>query len=73
MVPPRPAILAFAGHAIGLPFLRAVNPAEADAFRARVVQDFNGVAVEDGDDEGGGRSQQRRSYWWGKVGSPRTA
>ena len=30
--------------------LRAVNPTEADTLRVGVVQDFNGVAVEDGDD-----------------------
>ena len=34
----------------GLAFLRAIDPAEADAFRVLVVQDFEGVAVEDGDD-----------------------
>ena len=33
-----------------LAFLRAVDPAEADALRVLVVQDFDGVAVEDGDD-----------------------
>ena len=37
----------------GLAFLRAVNPAEADAFRMLIVQDFDGVAVEDGDDGAG--------------------
>ncbi len=37
----------------GLAFLRAIDPAEADAFRVLVVQDFDGVAVEDGDDEAG--------------------
>ena len=31
-------------------YLRAVDPAEAYAFSAAVVQDFDGVAVEDGDD-----------------------
>jgi len=36
--------------AIGLPFLRAVDSAEADAFGMVVVQHFDGVAVEDGDD-----------------------
>ncbi len=36
--------------AIGLAFLRAVDPAEADAFGFVVVQDFNGVAVDHGDD-----------------------
>jgi hypothetical protein len=30
-----------------LAFLRAVDPAEADACRVLVVQDFEGVAVED--------------------------
>jgi hypothetical protein len=35
--------------AIGLAFLGAVNPAEADAFRVSVVQNFDRVAVEDGD------------------------
>ena len=37
----------------GLAFLRAVDAAEADAFRVLVVQDFDGVAVEDGDDGAG--------------------
>ena len=49
--------------AIGLAFLRAVDAAEADAFRVVVVQDFDGVAVEDA----GGLSQEiagRRM--WGK-------
>jgi hypothetical protein len=32
-----------------LAFRRAVDPAEADRFRVLVVQDFEGVAVEDGD------------------------
>ena len=39
--------------AVGLAFLRAVDAAEADAFRVVVVQDFDGVAVEDGDDGAG--------------------
>jgi hypothetical protein len=34
-----------------LAFLRAVDAAEADTFRVLVVQDFEGVAVEDGNDE----------------------
>jgi hypothetical protein len=34
----------------GLAFFRAVDPAEADAFRKLVVQDFERVPVEDGDD-----------------------
>jgi hypothetical protein len=33
--------------AIVLDFLRAVDPADADAFRVLVAQDFDGVAVED--------------------------
>jgi hypothetical protein len=36
-----------------LAFLRAVDAAEADAFRVVVVQHFEGVAVEDGDDGAG--------------------
>ena len=35
--------------AVGLALLRAVDPAEADAFRALVVQDLYGVAIEDED------------------------
>ena len=34
----------------GLAVLRAVDDAEADAVRVGVVQDFDGVAVEDEDD-----------------------
>ena len=37
----------------GLAFLRAVDATEADTFSVSVVQDFNRVAVEDGDDEAG--------------------
>lgn len=37
----------------GLLFLRTIDAAEADAFRVLVVQDFEGVAVEDGDDGAG--------------------
>jgi hypothetical protein len=33
-----------------LTFLRAVDAAEADAFRLLVRQNFDGIAVEDGDD-----------------------
>jgi hypothetical protein len=33
-----------------LAFLRAVDPAKADAFSFTIVQDFEGVTVEDGDD-----------------------
>jgi hypothetical protein len=44
---------------VDLAFLRAVNPAETDAFRVLVVQDFDGVAVENGDDLAG---EIRREY-----------
>jgi hypothetical protein len=36
--------------AVGLALLRAVDAAEADVFRKLVVQNFERVAVEDGDD-----------------------
>jgi hypothetical protein len=36
-----------------LAFLRAVDAAETDTLRVGVVQDFDGVAVEDGDDGAG--------------------
>ena len=36
-----------------LALLGAVDPAEADAFRVVIMQDFDGVAVEDGDDGAG--------------------
>jgi hypothetical protein len=43
--------------AISLSILRAVNPTQPDALRVGVVQDFDGVAVEDRDDRTGeGRS-----------------
>ena len=35
---------------VGLTFFWAVDPAETDTFSAFVVEDFDGVAVEDGDD-----------------------
>ena len=35
--------------AVGLAFLRTVDPAEADTLGVHVVQHFDGVAVEDGD------------------------
>jgi hypothetical protein len=38
---------------VGWALLRAVDAAQADAFRVLVVQDFECVAVEDGDDEAG--------------------
>lgn len=37
----------------GLAFLRTVDAAQSDAFRALIVQHFEGVAVEDGDDGAG--------------------
>ena len=37
--------------AVGLALLRAVDAIEADASRALVVEDFEGVAAEDGDGE----------------------
>jgi len=37
--------------AVGLALLRAVDAAQADTFRVLLVQDFNGIAVEDGDNE----------------------
>jgi hypothetical protein len=57
----------FRGRVLGVPplslaLLRAVDAAEADAFRVLVVQDFDGVAVEDGDDgagEIGGKTAHR--------------
>ena len=39
--------------AVGLAFLRTVDAAESDTFRVVVVQDFDGVAVEDGHDLAG--------------------
>ena len=36
-----------------LALLRAVDPAETDAFSFAIVQNFEGVAVEDGDDSAG--------------------
>jgi hypothetical protein len=43
-------------------FLRAVEAAQTDAFRALMVQDFDGIAVEDGDDRAGevGKRQSRK-------------
>ncbi len=40
-------------RAVSLTFLWAINATQADAFGAVVVQDFESVAVEDGDDEAG--------------------
>jgi hypothetical protein len=39
--------------AVGLAFFWAVDAIKADAFGVMVVQDFDGVAVEDGDDGAG--------------------
>jgi hypothetical protein len=39
--------------AVGLAFLWAVDAVEPDAFGVGVVQDFDGVAVKDGDDGAG--------------------
>lgn len=36
----------------GLAFLRTIDPAEADTFSFVVVQDFDGVAIEEGDHGG---------------------
>ena len=40
-------------RAVRLAFPRAFDAAEADAFRVLVVEDFDGVTVEDGDDWAG--------------------
>ena len=37
-----------------LALLRAVDAAEADAFRVSVVQNFDSIAVENGDDRASG-------------------
>ncbi len=47
-------------RAIGLAFLRAVDAAQTDTFRVSVVQDFDGVAVEDGNDGAGGSHTLKR-------------
>ena len=39
--------------AVLLTFLWAVNAAETDTFGVSVVEDFDGIAVKDGDDEAG--------------------
>ena len=39
--------------AVGLAFLRAVDAAETDAWGVVVVKDFDGIAVQDGDDGAG--------------------
>jgi hypothetical protein len=37
-------------QAVGLAFLRAVDAVQADTFGVLVAQDFDGVAIEDGND-----------------------
>jgi hypothetical protein len=39
--------------AVSLALFRAVNATEADTFRVSLVQDFDGVAVQDADDRTG--------------------
>lgn len=46
--------------AVGLVFLRTVDPTEADTFGAVVVQDFDVVAIEDGDNGAGEVSKRKR-------------
>jgi hypothetical protein len=56
-------------HAVSLTFLWAINATQADTFGAVVVQDFDGVAVENGYDEarevsngsGGAEQEQERA------------
>jgi hypothetical protein len=43
------------------PFSRQSDAAEADTFRVLIVQDFDSVAVEDGDD---GSGEVPREYGW---------
>jgi hypothetical protein len=43
----------------GSQLLRAIDAAEADAFGVLVVEDFEGVAVEDGDDGAGVYGSER--------------
>jgi len=45
---------------VGLFLLRTVDPVQSDAFRAVVVQHFDGVAVEEGND-GAGEVRSERS------------
>jgi hypothetical protein len=44
----------------GLAFLRAVDATEMDAFRMVIVQDFNSVAIKDGDDGADGSHALKR-------------
>jgi hypothetical protein len=45
-----------------LAFLRAVDAAEEDTFRVLVVEDFDGIAVEDGNGEGEKSAGQQRLF-----------
>ena len=45
-----------------LAVVRAVDTAEADTFRVLVVEDFDGVAVEDGDDGAGEVGSRYQTY-----------
>ena len=47
---------AFHALAVSVALLRAVDAAQANAFKSAIVQNFDGVAVEDGDD--GVRNQE---------------
>ena len=47
----RRSVLGFVAK--GLAFLRTVDAAQADALRVGIVQDFDGVAIEEGDDRAG--------------------
>jgi hypothetical protein len=49
--------------AVGLAFLLAVDAVQADTFWVLVVQDFDGIAVEDGDD---GAGEVGGNYWTGR-------
>ncbi len=63
---------------VRLALLRAVDPAQADAFRVSVVEDFEDIAVEDPDDEarevsngsGGGEQEQERAESKDMCSSP---
>ena len=47
---------------VGLALLRAVDTTESDAFSAVVVQDFDGVAVEDTNDGAGEIGSEYRRW-----------
>jgi hypothetical protein len=54
-----------------LAFLRAVDATESDAFGVVVVQDFEGVAVEDGNYRTGDVCRESRSPQEGTAGGKR--